>query len=123
MKELRNVGHDRLLVRTLHVNVLRVQKPGDSQFSVRNREGSFESNEVGLVSHGFEIDDAWSDAVDDSKEVISVSPAWSKVVHLNPKLLAHLSLDPLQQSLFGSNLPALLSFPADASLAHRTVVI
>ena len=36
VKELRNVGHDRLLVRTLHVNVLRVQKPGDSQFSVRN---------------------------------------------------------------------------------------
>ena len=36
VKELRNVGHDWLLVRTLHVNVLRVQKPGDSQFSVRN---------------------------------------------------------------------------------------
>ena len=27
--------------------------------SATDREGSFESNEVGLVSHGFEIDDAW----------------------------------------------------------------
>ena len=39
-------------------------------------------------------------------------------------ILSHnLGLDPLEQSLFGSNLPALLSFPADASLANRTVVI
>ena len=38
-------------------------------------------------------------------------------------LSPNLGLDPLKQSLFGSNLPALLSFPADASLAHRTVVI
>ena len=36
VKELGNIGHDRLFVRTLHVNVLRVQKPSDSQFSVRN---------------------------------------------------------------------------------------
>ena len=36
MKELGNIGHDRLLVRTLHVNVFRVQKPGNSQFSIRN---------------------------------------------------------------------------------------
>ena len=39
--------------------------------------------------------------------------------HFSPNL----GLDPLEQSLFGSNLPALLSFPADASLPHRTVVI
>ena len=38
-------------------------------------------------------------------------------------LSPNLGLDPLKQSLFGSNLPAFLSFPADASLAHRTVVI
>ena len=36
VKELGNIGHDRLFVRTLHVDVLRVQKPGNSQFSVRN---------------------------------------------------------------------------------------
>ena len=35
----------------------------------------------------------WSDAVDDSKEGIPVPPAWSKVVHLNPKLLAHLGCE------------------------------
>ena len=39
--------------------------------------------------------------------------------HFKPNL----GLDPLEQSLFGSNLPALLSFPANASLPDRTVVI
>ena len=36
VKELGNIGHDRLFVRALHINVLRVQKSGNSQFSVRN---------------------------------------------------------------------------------------
>ena len=36
VKELGNIGHDRLFIRALHVNVLRVQKSCDSQFGVRN---------------------------------------------------------------------------------------
>ena len=73
-----NIGHDRLFVRPLYVNVLRVQKPGDSKFSVGNlaknskvklvilngldvtdREGGLKANKVGLVAHGFKIDNAW----------------------------------------------------------------
>ena len=38
-------------------------------------------------------------------------------------LVPNLSLDPLEQSLLGANLPSFLSLPADAALAHRTVVI
>ena len=46
-----------------------------------------------LSSKSSKIKITWSDAVDDSKEGIPVPPAWSKVVHLNPKLLAHLGCE------------------------------
>ena len=46
-----------------------------------------------------------------------------RILLFKPLLGHNLGLDPLEQSLFGSNLPALLSFPADASLPNRTVVI
>ena len=38
-------------------------------------------------------------------------------------LVPNLSLDPLEQSLLGANLPSFLSLPADAALAHRPIVI
>ena len=39
MKELGNVSHDRLFIRTLHIDVLRVQESGNSEFRVSNLKG------------------------------------------------------------------------------------
>ena len=50
----------------------------------------------------------WLNAVDNAQERISVPPALSEVVDLDPELLRDLSLAPLEQRLPRSDLPLLL---------------
>ena len=55
MKELCDVGHDGLLVRTININVLRVEELSDAELSVSHHEGSLETGAVTDVSHGLDI--------------------------------------------------------------------
>ena len=68
-------------------------------------------------------DVTWSDAVDNSNESVSISPAGPKVIDLDSELTRHLSLNPLEQRLLGSQLPLLLRLPVDGSLSDGPVIV
>ena len=58
MKELCDVGHDGLLVRTVNVHILRVQELSDPELSVSHHECSLETGSVTDVSHGLDINNS-----------------------------------------------------------------
>ena len=58
VKELCDVGHDGLLVRTIHVHVLRVEQLSDAELSVSHHEGGLETGSVTDVSHGLDINNS-----------------------------------------------------------------
>ena len=59
VEELSDVGHDGLLVRTIHIHILRVQQLGDAQLSVSHKEGGLQPHCVAHMAHGLDVDQAW----------------------------------------------------------------
>ena len=60
MEELGDVSHDGLLVRSLHVHILRVQELGDAELGVSHDEGGLQPDLVAHMAHGLDVDQAWS---------------------------------------------------------------
>ena len=58
MEELRNVGHDGLLIGAVHINILRVEELGDPELSISHQEGSLQPHGVAHMAHGLNVNQA-----------------------------------------------------------------
>ena len=58
VKELRNVGHDGLLIRAVHVNILWVKELGDPELRVSHQKGGLQPHSVAHMPHGLNVDQA-----------------------------------------------------------------
>ena len=58
VKELSDVGHDGLLVRTVHIHILRVEQLSYAELGVSHHEGGLETSSVTDVSHGLDINNS-----------------------------------------------------------------
>lgn len=74
MQELGYVCHDGPLIWFLHVNILRIQQPGDAQLALRHVEGVFQALPVRLPLHLRQVDQVRLDGVDDRQERDTVPP-------------------------------------------------
>jgi len=83
VEKLGDVGHDGFIIRFRDVDVLRVEKAGDTQVGLGSMEGSLQPHMIGGVAVGVSIDSVWLDAVDDGDERRSIPPARAEIIHLN----------------------------------------
>ena len=58
VEELGDVGHDGLLVRSLHVHILRVQELHDPELRGSHQEGGLQPHGVAHVAHRLNVDQA-----------------------------------------------------------------